>query len=209
MSPAVTCTAQATLTTGVNPGGGAGHGVICNGLYTHGSAELREKLDLSDHADARVNVSFWEQGNPLLERPRFWAKSGKKVAMLFWQHSMRGAADIVVTPKPEHTADGKTLTACWSAPADLYATLTKELGPFPLHNYWSPMAGLPSSQWIAKSAEHVWKNHNPDLQLVYIPHLDFNLHAWAPITRRSPKICRMRMRCSPRWPPWCERMAGG
>jgi hypothetical protein len=57
----------------------------------------------------------------------------------------------------------------------LYATLAGQLGPFPLHNYWSPMAGLPSSQWIVKAAEYVWQEHRPDLQLVYIPHLDFNL----------------------------------
>ncbi len=42
------------------------------------------------------------------------------------------------------------------------------------------MAGLPSSQWIARAAEHVWKNHAPDLQLVYIPHLDFNLQRLGP-----------------------------
>ncbi len=175
--PAVTCTAQATLTTGVNPDR---HGIICNGLYTHGDAALRQHLDLSNHADARMNVSFWEQSNTLLQAPRLWSGSGKKVSMLFWQNSMRGAADIVITPKPEHTPDGKTLTACWSDPSDLYATLTAQLGPFPLHNYWSPMAGLLSSQWIARAAAHVWEHHQPDIQLVYIPHLDFNLQRLGP-----------------------------
>ena len=175
--PAVTCTAQATLTTAVPP---AQHGIICNGLYTHGHAELQPHLDLTSHAEARKNVSFWEQSNALLQAPRFWKGMGKKVAMLFWQHSMGGAADIVITPKPQHTPDGKTLTACWSDPPDLYATLVQNLGPFPLHNYWSPMAGLPSSQWIAKAAEYVWQTHTPDLQLVYIPHLDFNLQRLGP-----------------------------
>ena len=178
--PAVTCTAQATLTTGVSA---ERHGIICNGLYTHGRPELDAHLDLSNHADARRNVSFWEQSNTLLQAPRFWQAAGfpkKKTAMLFWQNSMRGAADIVLTPKPEHTPDGKTLTACWSDPPNLYAELTAALGPFPLHNYWSPMAGLPSSQWIAKAAMHVWRAHAPDLQLVYIPHLDFNLQRLGP-----------------------------
>ncbi len=178
--PAVTSTAQATLATGVVA---ETHGIICNGLYTHGEPELQSHLDLSNHADARVNVSFWEQSNSLLQTPRFWQSPGfpkKKTAMLFWQNSMRGAADVVITPKPEHTPDGKTLTACWSDPPNLYAELTAALGPFPLHNYWSPMAGLPSSQWIAKAAMHVWKNHAPDLQLVYVPHLDFNLQRLGP-----------------------------
>jgi hypothetical protein len=180
--PAVTCTAQATLSTGVRPDQ---HGILCNGLYTHGILKLHSHLDLSNHADARTRVSFWEQGNSLLQMPRFWDGLGKKTAMLFWQQSMPGladkpAADIVLTPKPEHTPEGKTLTACWSAPRDLYSRLSNELGPFPLHHYWSPMAGLPSSDWILKAAERVWKREKPDLQLVYVPHLDFNLQRLGP-----------------------------
>ena len=46
--PAVTSTVQATLTTGADAGR---HGIICNGLYTHGDAELRKHLDLSNHAE--------------------------------------------------------------------------------------------------------------------------------------------------------------
>jgi len=170
--PAVTCTAQATLTTGATAGE---HGIICNGLYTHGRAAMWEHLDLANHGEFRKQVTFWEQSNSLLERPRFWEGMNKKVAMLFWQNAMRGAADVVVTPKPEHGADGKTLTACWSSPTDLYSRLVEKLGPFPLMNYWSPMAGLPSSQWIVKCAEYVWEAEMPDLQLVYVPQLDFNL----------------------------------
>ena len=83
-------------------------------------------------------------------------------------------------PKPTHTPDGKTLTACWSNPADLYARLANELGPFPLHKYWSPLAGIESSEWIAKAAERVWRREKPDLQLVYIPHLDYNLQRSGP-----------------------------
>jgi Type I phosphodiesterase / nucleotide pyrophosphatase len=193
--PAVTSTAQATLTTGFTPDQ---HGIICNGLYTHGNPELHKHLDLSNHADARKNVSFWEQSNSLLQVPRFWHVRGypkKKTAMLFWQNSMPApdgsnpAADIVLTPKPAHTPDGKTLTACWSNPADLYPTLVSQFGPFPLHNYWSPMAGLPSSQWIVNAAQHVWTTHQPDLQLVYIPHLDFNLLRLGP---SNPQILQIR-----------------
>ncbi|MCL2648111.1 MAG: alkaline phosphatase family protein [Phycisphaerales bacterium] len=170
--PAVTCTAQATLTTGATAGE---HGIICNGLYTHNRPALWPHLDLANHADTRKQVTFWEQSNSLLERPRFWQGMNKKVAMLFWQNAMCGAADVVVTPKPQHGPDGKPLTACWSSPANLYPQLVEKLGPFPLMNYWSPMAGLPSSQWIVKCAEHVWETQHLDLQLVYIPQLDFNL----------------------------------
>ncbi len=181
--PAVTSTMQATLTTGASPGE---HGIICNGLYTYADPDLRRHLDLTNHAEARVNVSFWEQANSLVQRPRFWEGTGKKTAMLFWQNSMpsladaRAAADVVLTPKPVHTPDGKTMTACWSSPPDLYGRLTNELGPFPLHKYWSPMAGIESSDWIAKAAERVWRREKPDLQLVYIPHLDYNLQRFGP-----------------------------
>ena len=181
--PAVTSTAQATLTTGVDA---AGHGIVCNGVYTHGRPEMRPHLDLSNHAESRLNVSFWEQANSLVQAPRFWEGLGKKTAMLFWQNSMpslaseRAAAEIVLTPKPTHTPDGKTLTACWSNPSDLYARLANELGPFPLHKYWSPMAGIESSEWIAKAAERVWRREKPDLQFVYIPHLDYNLQRFGP-----------------------------
>ncbi len=189
--PAVTSTMQATLTTG---GTAAEHGIICNGLYTFNRPELRGHLDLSNHAETRQQVSFWEQSNGLLQRPRFWEGTRRKVAMLFWQNSIHmtgsGAADIVITPKPTHTADGKTLTACWSNPPTLYETLAAKLGPFPLHNYWSPMAGLPSSQWIVKAAEMVWEGgagESPDLQLVYIPHLDYNLQRLGPTHSQNGK----------------------
>jgi len=42
------------------------------------------------------------------------------------------------------------------------------------------MAALPSSTWIVAAAQHVWNHHAPDLQLVYIPHLDFNLQRLGP-----------------------------
>ena len=51
--PAVTCTMQATLTTGEPP---ARHGIIANGLYFHDTAEVR----------------FWEQSAHLVNAPRVW-----------------------------------------------------------------------------------------------------------------------------------------
>ncbi len=180
--PAVTCTMQATLTTGATP---AEHGIISNGLYAYGNSDLESLIDTGSFADFRRQVSFWEQSADLLQKPRFWNGRGWKTAMLFWQQSIPGrraqdAADIVLTPKPEHGPDGKTISACWSRPADLYGQMVAEFGSFPLHQYWGPMASLPATAWIIQSARAVWRKHSPDIQFVYIPHLDYNLQRLGP-----------------------------
>ena len=180
--PAVTCTMQATLTTGGLP---RDHGIISNGLYTYENSDLGALIDTGSFADFRRQVSFWEQSADLLRMPRFWHGRGWKTAMLFWQQSIPGtraadAADIVLTPKPVHGPDGKTISACWSRPADLYGQMVAEFGPFPLHQYWGPMASLPATAWIIHSARAVWRTQSPDLQFVYIPHLDYNLQRLGP-----------------------------
>ncbi|MBM4016914.1 MAG: alkaline phosphatase family protein [Planctomycetes bacterium] len=170
--PAVTCTMQATLTTGQRPGR---HGIIANGLYFHDTAEVR----------------FWEQSARLVGAPRVWQLPGHsalrtrhlKVAMLFWQQSMYGAADVVLTPKPVHGPGGELIQDCYSRPAGLYARLAagassleagKPRGPFNLMHYWGPMAGLGSSRWIADASLAVWRDEKPDLMLTYLPHLDYS-----------------------------------
>ncbi|HEX4056489.1 MAG TPA: nucleotide pyrophosphatase/phosphodiesterase family protein [Tepidisphaeraceae bacterium] len=186
--PAVTCSVQATLTTGVEP---EKHGMIANGLPTFRSADDRALVDASNFAEFRRQISFWEQSNQFLEVPRFWqdssGKSRWKTALLFFQNSMPGfagaarpAADIVLTPKPDHGPDGKLVNLCWSQPAELVPRLFKELGPFPLMNYWGPMAGIASSQWIARAAAIVWREQTPQLQWVYVPHLDYDMQRFGP-----------------------------
>ena len=177
VTPAVTCTMQATLTTGKIP---ARHGIICNGLYTHDNAALQQFLDDDSFPEFRRQISFWEQSNQLLQTPRFWTGKPIRTAMLFWQQSMPDAADIVLTPKPEHTPDGKTVASCFSRPHDLYQRLTAKLGAFPLHQYWGPLASLPSSQWIINAAMDIWRHDPVDLQLLYVPHLDYNLQRLGP-----------------------------
>jgi predicted AlkP superfamily pyrophosphatase or phosphodiesterase len=46
--PAVTCSMQATLTTGVSPGK---HGIIANGLPTFRSPEDQKLIDASNYAE--------------------------------------------------------------------------------------------------------------------------------------------------------------
>src|SRR4051795_12644111 len=56
--PAVTCSVQATLTTGVPP---VRHGIVSNGIATYRSREDQKLIDASNFADYRREVSFWEQ----------------------------------------------------------------------------------------------------------------------------------------------------
>jgi hypothetical protein len=193
--PAVTCSVQATLTTGSSP---AQHGVVANGVATYRSLADQGLVDASNFETYRKQVSFWEQSNQFVQVPRFWqdssGKSRYKTALLFFQHCMPGfsgtpkpAADIVLTPKPDHGPDGKLVSLCWSNPPELVPALFKELGPFPLMNYWGPMAGIASSAWIAKAAAMVWKLHSPQLQLVYVPHLDYDLQRFGPDSDQAKK----------------------
>jgi predicted AlkP superfamily pyrophosphatase or phosphodiesterase len=186
--PAVTCSVQATLTTGTDP---ARHGIIANGIPTFRSVDDQALIDASNFAENRRQISFWEQSNQFLDVRRFWqdasGKSRWKTSLLFFQHSMPGfagelkpAADIVLTPKPDHGPDGKLASLCWSEPRELVGRLFGELGPFPLMNYWGPMAGIAASQWIARAAGIVWREHLPQLQWVYIPHLDYDLQRFGP-----------------------------
>lgn len=186
--PALTCSIQATLTTGADP---SVHGIIANGIPTFRSPDDQALIDAANFAENRRQISFWEQSNQFLDVPRFWQdESGKsrwKTSLLFFQHSMPGfagklkpAADIVLTPKPDHGPDGKLVSLCWSEPRELVPRLFGELGPFPLMNYWGPMAGIAASQWIARAASIIWREQLPQLQWVYVPHLDYDLQRFGP-----------------------------
>jgi predicted AlkP superfamily pyrophosphatase or phosphodiesterase len=193
--PAVTCSVQATLTTGVPP---SKHGIVANGVPTLLSADDQALVDSSNFADYRKQISFWEQSNQFVQAPRFWqdadGSSRFKTALLFFQHCMPGfhgkpkpAADIVLTPKPDHGPDGKLTSLCWSNPPELVPTVFKELGPFPLMNYWGPMANIASSTWIAKAAALIWRQYAPQLQLTYVPHLDYDLQRFGPDSPQARK----------------------
>jgi predicted AlkP superfamily pyrophosphatase or phosphodiesterase len=210
--PAVTCSVQATLTTGVSP---SQHGIVANGLPTFLSAADQAMVDSSNFETYRKQISFWEQSNQFIQAPRFWqdqnGQSRFKTALLFFQHCMPGfhgdkkpAADIVLTPKPDHGPDGKLTSLCWSNPPELVPTVFKELGPFPLMNYWGPMAGIASSAWIAKAAAIIWRHYAPQLQLVYVPHLDYDLQRFGP---QSPQAIKAVVELSAALDPLIDQIA--
>ncbi|HSM41804.1 MAG TPA: alkaline phosphatase family protein, partial [Afifellaceae bacterium] len=86
VTPAVTCTVQSTLVTGLMP---SGHGAVANGWYFR---------DLSE-------VWLWRQSNRLVAGEKIW-EAGKKrdrsftCAKMFWWYNMYSSADWSATPRP-------------------------------------------------------------------------------------------------------------
>jgi predicted AlkP superfamily pyrophosphatase or phosphodiesterase len=91
-------------------------------------------------------------------------------------------ADVnwTVTPRPIYYADGRKAPDCYTDPPALHDELTRSLGTFPLFTYWGPGAGIASSTWICAASQQIMARHNPDLTLVYLPHLDYDLQRYGP-----------------------------
>src|SRR5882672_40353 len=170
--PAVTCTAQASMLTGKLP---RDHGIVGNGWLYRDTMEVR----------------FWQQSSRLIQSEPVYATARRlarergrsfRCAKLFWWFNQGAAVDISVTPKPHYGADGNKAFGILSTPPELADRLKQKLGPFPFPTFWGPMAGLPSSQWIAQCAAEVLKDPQgpPDLTLVYLPHLDYDTQRFGP-----------------------------
>ena len=172
--PAVTCTAQANYLTGGPP---ARHGIVGNGWYDRGLAE----------------VHFWKQSNHLVTAPKLWdtlraADPQFTCAQLFWWFNMYAGVDWSITPRPMYPADGRKLFDIYAWPYPLRADIKRDLGEFPFAGFWGPAAGVDSpagppeaaSRWIAESAKWTERKFHPTLSLVYLPHLDYNLQRLGP-----------------------------
>jgi predicted AlkP superfamily pyrophosphatase or phosphodiesterase len=164
--PAVTCSVQASFTTGLLP---RDHGVVGNGWL------FRDLME----------VFLWRQSNRLVSGEKIW-EAGKRrdrsftCANLFWWYNMAASHDIGVTPRPIYKADGRKLPDCYTTPAELRHELTAKLGPFPLFQFWGPATSIVSSRWIAEATKHVLATRAPTLTLVYLPHLDYDLQRYGP-----------------------------
>jgi len=173
VAPALTCSTQATYLTGKTP---QHHGIVGNGWYFHDTAEIR----------------FWLQHDKLVQSPRIWGIAKAKgtpvrVANICWWYAMHAGCDITVTPRPMYPADGRKLPDCWTHPAALRDTLQAELGQFPLFKFWGPMTSIESTRWIVDATRHVLTrtDSDPDLTLVYLPHLDYDLQRFGPDHEQS------------------------
>ena len=164
--PAVTCTAQSSYLTGLAP---AEHGIVGNGWYDRELAE----------------VHFWKQSNRLVHGRKLWEElreitPGFTCANLFWWYNMYSTVDYSITPRPMYPADGRKVFDVYTAPFSLRPEIKKNLGEFPFGNFWGPAAGIASSRWIAEAAKWIEELHRPNLTLIYLPHLDYNLQKLGP-----------------------------
>jgi predicted AlkP superfamily pyrophosphatase or phosphodiesterase len=168
--PAVTCTAQAAILTGKTA---EDHGVVANGWLYRDTGEVR----------------FWQQSNALIQAEPVYAtarwrakEAGRtfKCAKLFWWFNQGAAVDVSITPKPYYGVDGSKVFGVLGYPEGLTERQEKAFGPFPFHTFWGPMAGLPCTQWIARSSADVLTRERPDLTLVYLPHLDYDPQRFGP-----------------------------
>lgn len=163
--PAVTCTVQATITSGYHA---SDHGIISNGFFDR----------------ATNQVSFWEQSAAMVEKPRVWDILKKtnpklKTAVLFWQNSLYANSDIVITPKPLHL-ENQMIMWCYSKPVGYYEEIAEKIGEFDLKWYWGPFSSIKSSEWIINAALYTIEKEKPDLTLVYLPHLDYAAQKYGP-----------------------------
>ncbi len=168
--PAVTCSAQATYMTGKTP---AEHGIVGNGWYFQEECEIK----------------FWRQSNRLIQAKKIWELAKEidpsyTTANMCWWYNMYSTADFSLTPRPMYLADGRKLPDCYTKPAQLREKLQDKLGIFPLFDYWGPRTTIRSSQWIADASKIVHQEYSPNLTLIYLPHLDYNLQRFGTDTAK-------------------------
>ena len=174
--PAVTCTAQSNYLTGKTP---SQHGIVGNGWFNREFAETQ----------------FWKQSNHVVHGKKIWDALREQsnlithhsslitAANCFWWFNMYSSVDYAITPRPMYPADGRKFFDVYSWPYSIRAEIKKDLGDFPFFSFWGPAAGIDSpqgkadaaSRWIAESAKWIENKYSPTLNLIYLPHLDYNL----------------------------------
>ena len=190
--PAVTSTAQSNYLTGKTP---AIHGVVGNGWFHR---ELNE-------------IHFWKQSNAVVGAPKIWETLRAQhpdftCANCFWWFNMYSSVDYAITPRPMYPADGRKFFDVYSWPYTIRTEIKKDLGEFPFFGFWGPAAGVDSPQgkadcatrWIADSAKWIEQKHSPTLNLVYLPHLDYNLQRYGPFLKGSAGVSPAAPQLPPR-----------
>ena len=167
VTPAVTCSVQASFMTGLTP---RQHGIVANGWL------FRDLME----------VMLWRQSNRLVEGEKVWEAAKRRdpaftcANNMFWWYNMASSHDFGATPRPIYKADGRKLPDCYTVPDSLRDRLTERLGPFPLFQFWGPATTIASTRWIADATKVVMAENNPTLTLAYLPHLDYDLQRFGP-----------------------------
>lgn len=173
--PALTCPVQTNMTTGSLP---RDHGVVANGFYWR-----------DQH-----RAEMWTVGNDCIQQPQLWdilrERTQARSAIWFPLHSKYAQADYICTPAPIHNPDGSESLWCYTKPTELYGQLLEQLGHFPLHHFWGPMAGIQATQWIVDSAVWTAQQFRPEFFYIYVPHLDYAAQRTGPDSPESLQAVR-------------------
>jgi predicted AlkP superfamily pyrophosphatase or phosphodiesterase len=174
--PAVTCSVQSSMLTGLAP---TEHGIVGNGWYFR---------DLGE-------IFLWRQHNALVQGEKVWETARKvkpefRAANVCWWYAMGASTDFTVTPRPIYHADGRKSPDCYTDPPELHGRLVTALGEFPLFQYWGPGAGIASSRWVADAAGMLLDTERLDMLLVYLPHLDYDLQRFGPAAPEAAAAAR-------------------
>jgi predicted AlkP superfamily pyrophosphatase or phosphodiesterase len=178
--PAVTCAAQSNYLAGKTP---SQHGIVGNGWFNREFAETQ----------------FWKQSNHIVHGKKIWDELRERftihdsrftVSNCFWWFNMYSSVDYAITPRPMYPADGRKFFDVYSWPYSIRTEIKNDLGEFPFFSFWGPAAGIDSPQgnadaatrWIAESAKWIENKHSPTLNLIYLPHLDYNLQRHGPFS---------------------------
>ena len=196
--PAVTCTAQATLRTGLLP---KDHGMVSNGFY---SRVLQKPM-------------FWEQSANLVEGRRIWEPRKntegernntererkdtelpcssdsipcssvvpQRIGMYFFQQSLGERVDYVLSPAPIHKHGGGMIMRNYTKPGDWGESLKKMCGTFPLHRYWGPLASAKAGRACIANFKTMMAfqeaaGAQADVAFLYLPTLDYDLQRYPP-----------------------------
>jgi predicted AlkP superfamily pyrophosphatase or phosphodiesterase len=158
--PSLSSSSHATMLTGQPP---SVHGIVGNGWYERQYAK----------------ICMWNRSSHLIEAETIWdaarkREPGFRCANLFWRLCADSTCDTIVTERPSYWSSGAKVFDFYTSPAALHAPLERAFGEFPFHQFWGPLAGMKSTQWILRAAQQIMAGDAPDLLLVYAPYLDYD-----------------------------------
>jgi hypothetical protein len=132
-----------------------------------------------------------------VQQPKIWDALRKQseignrkssIANCFWWFNLYSSVNYSLTPRPMYPADGRKIFDIYTWPYSIRAEIKRDLGEFPFFGFWGPAAGIETPQgsadcatrWIAESAKWMENKFSPSLNLIYLPHLDYNLQRHGP-----------------------------